>query len=49
MKCPNCNAEVFEGDKFCGECGYDLSNDKPGPASKNNRVNSNCVLMDFNS
>src|SRR5699024_9729330 len=26
MKCPNCNSEIFEGDKFCGECGYNLSN-----------------------
>lgn len=26
MECPNCGAEVFEGDKFCGECGHDVSN-----------------------
>lgn len=38
MKCPNCNAEVFEGDKFCGECGYDLSNHTPEPASKNENM-----------
>lgn len=25
MKCPNCSAEIFEGDKFCGECGYALT------------------------
>ncbi|SOC37651.1 zinc ribbon domain-containing protein [Salinicoccus kekensis] len=25
MKCPNCSAEIFEGDKFCGECGYALA------------------------
>ena len=24
MKCPNCNAEVHEEDKFCGECGENL-------------------------
>lgn len=25
MRCPNCSAEIFEGDKFCGECGHALS------------------------
>lgn len=24
MKCPNCDAEVHEEDKFCGECGENL-------------------------
>lgn len=24
MKCPKCNAEVHEEDKFCGECGENL-------------------------
>ena len=24
MKCPNCNAEVHEEHKFCGECGENL-------------------------
>lgn len=24
MHCPNCKAEVFEGDKFCGHCGQRL-------------------------
>lgn len=25
MECPNCNAHIFEGDRFCGECGTDVS------------------------
>lgn len=25
MQCPNCNAHIFEGDRFCGECGTDVS------------------------
>lgn len=25
MHCPKCNAQIFEGDKFCGECGADVS------------------------
>lgn len=25
MKCPNCGAEVKEGDTFCGECGKTIS------------------------
>ena len=25
MKCPNCGAEVKEGDTFCGECGETIS------------------------
>lgn len=25
MQCPNCNAAVFENDRFCGECGTDVS------------------------
>ncbi len=25
MKCPNCGAEVKEGDTFCGECGGTIS------------------------
>lgn len=24
MQCPNCKAEIFEGDKFCGHCGQRL-------------------------
>lgn len=29
MKCPNCSAQVFEEDKFCGECGQDLTKMEP--------------------
>ena len=29
MKCPKCSAQVFEEDKFCGECGQDLTKMKP--------------------
>lgn len=29
MKCPNCGAQVFEEDKFCGECGQDLTKMDP--------------------
>lgn len=25
MQCPNCNAPIFENDRFCGECGTDVS------------------------
>lgn len=25
MQCPNCNAQIFEDDSFCGECGKDVS------------------------
>lgn len=25
MQCPNCNAQIFENDRFCGECGTDVS------------------------
>lgn len=25
MQCPNCKAQIFEGDRFCGECGTDVS------------------------
>lgn len=25
MQCPNCNAQIFESDRFCGECGTDVS------------------------
>ncbi|WP_462420317.1 hypothetical protein [Salinicoccus sp. Marseille-QA3877] len=27
MKCRNCDAEVFEGNKYCNECGHDLVDD----------------------
>lgn len=25
MQCPNCHAQIFENDRFCGECGTDVS------------------------
>lgn len=25
MQCPNCGAEIFKEDKFCGECGHNVS------------------------
>lgn len=25
MHCPKCNAQIFQGDKFCGECGANVS------------------------
>ncbi|MFD2830758.1 zinc ribbon domain-containing protein [Corticicoccus populi] len=25
MKCQNCGSEVFSGDRFCGECGHEVS------------------------
>lgn len=24
MNCPNCRSKIYEGDRFCGECGFDL-------------------------
>ena len=24
--CPNCNSKIYEIDKFCGDCGFDLLN-----------------------
>jgi hypothetical protein len=29
MKCPHCNAEVPEGDLFCGECGKQVAPEEP--------------------
>ena len=28
MKCPNCNAETFDGAGFCPSCGHELKNDE---------------------
>ncbi len=40
MKCPNCNAEIFEGDRFCGECGHNLSNiESPSDDEQKTTVN----------
>lgn len=25
MQCPNCNTQIFENDRFCGECGTEVS------------------------
>lgn len=25
MKCPNCSAQIYKGDKFCGECGENVA------------------------
>jgi len=27
MKCPNCNSPILSGDKFCGNCGFELKLD----------------------
>lgn len=40
MKCPNCNAEIFEGDNFCGECGYNLSNSEEEGSTINESENN---------
>lgn len=39
MKCPNCSAEVFEEDKFCGECGQDLTKMEPVAGKTESDVN----------
>jgi hypothetical protein len=31
LACPQCSAEVLPGDKFCGECAYDLRKPKEIP------------------
>lgn len=41
MICPNCSAEVFEEDKFCGECGQDLSKMEPLEGNPDPTVNNN--------
>lgn len=28
MNCPKCNAEISAGSRFCGACGFQLSQDK---------------------
>ncbi|MCD8028553.1 MAG: zinc ribbon domain-containing protein [Erysipelotrichaceae bacterium] len=28
MKCPNCGEEIANGSKFCGFCGYQLSEEE---------------------
>ena len=34
MKCPYCEAEVKEGDTFCGECGKTLTPERKGKVTK---------------
>jgi Predicted membrane protein len=34
MNCPNCGAEVKEGDTFCGECGTGIRADSAGVVAK---------------
>ena len=46
-KCPNCGAEVKEGDKCCGKCGHSLSDKKVCPKcgctnTAENKKCSNC-------
>ena len=41
MKCPNCNAEVFEGDKFCGNCGTPLTDDAKIQGDRNTKADIN--------
>lgn len=38
LKCPNCNAEVFEGDKFCGNCGTPLTEDAKIQSDQHKKV-----------
>ena len=48
MKCPNCSAQVFEEDKFCGECGQDLTKMKPlaeDPEPVLNNVNQDSPVL----
>ena len=41
LKCPNCNAEVFEGDKFCGNCGTPLTEDAKIQSDQHKKVDIN--------
>ena len=32
MKCTNCSTDLISGAKYCTECGYSVSGEKPGKA-----------------
>lgn len=36
--CPKCHAEILHGQRFCGECGYDMTKED----KKNKIVCANC-------
>ncbi|MCD7949079.1 MAG: zinc ribbon domain-containing protein [Erysipelotrichaceae bacterium] len=39
MKCPNCGKEIADGSKFCGFCGYQLSEEEIKQGSSNGAKN----------
>ncbi|MCD8028551.1 MAG: zinc ribbon domain-containing protein [Erysipelotrichaceae bacterium] len=39
MKCPNCGEEIANGSKFCGFCGYQLSEEEIKQGSSNGAKN----------
>ncbi|MFX0095331.1 MAG: type II CAAX prenyl endopeptidase Rce1 family protein [Candidatus Hodarchaeota archaeon] len=39
--CPQCNNQIFEGQKFCGYCGYKLATVPSLPCPRCGRLNSN--------
>ncbi len=40
MKCPNCGREIAKGSKFCGFCGYELSDEEMQQSGGKNVLNN---------
>jgi len=40
-RCPNCGAVVYEGDEFCGVCGFKLSDIGKEKIAKGNKTSTN--------
>ncbi len=43
MKCPNCGREIAKGSKFCGFCGYELSDEEMQLGNGSNNVLNNIM------